>query len=897
MESDIAIVGMSCRLPGASNVEAFWSLLSKGESAISEVPRERWDLARVYDADPLAAGKANTRWGGFIDGAELFDAEFFAMSPEEAVIVDPQQRLMLELAWEALEHAGIDPQSLRRSAAGVYVGISHNDYERIICRDQSRITRFHGTGAYQSMAANRLSYFLDTVGPSMTLDTACSSGLAALHVACQQLRSREAPLAIVGAVTLHLTPEETIGLAKGKLLSPDGQCRSFDEGANGYVRAEGGVSLVLRRLDDALAEGLRVLSVIKGSAVNHNGRSNGLSAPNSPALVAVMQQALAAAGIEPGHVGFVETHGTGTALGDQLELKALREVYGQPGSETSCWLGCLKTNMGHLETTSGLAALIKATLAIRHGAIPPNLNFTRPPANANLASTRLVFPTQLEPWPVISSTRRAAVTAYGFGGANAHVLLEAPPSEVPAAMADCVGPQLLCISSATAAGHKDLLARYAEHLERPDGSLADICFTAAVGRAQFGYRSAFLANSLQDAADQVRARLIADTAEGASSKRLSLVYFFGAHAGVPAGNEWWQRQQAYRAAWQECVDCAPSAGPDGDDVTTDVRILEFAHAFALARLWASWGVRPAAVAGRGIGVLVAAAVAGLVSPAQVVGTLIGGRAPRMDAKTRVSLLDADTGEVVPIEKIDLAAYASRNAVTTGAPNFPDHDVAVNIGADGNAEREILQNLKQLFLAGVKLPWSQIYAGRSRKRVDAPLYPFQRKRHWFDPIPQTSAESSSPIVRAVPTLMPAATKPAPVSVKAPAVAQQTRTLHGSADLSRWIAELLAARLNLPATAIDVNSAFSDFGMDSAAAVAMAMEIEDHLGIKLDVTALWSYPNVAALARYLASLLADRTNAPKVSAVVAVSPSVAPADSSDTSRRLSIIEQLRRELLTS
>jgi alkylation response protein AidB-like acyl-CoA dehydrogenase/3-oxoacyl-(acyl-carrier-protein) synthase/acyl carrier protein len=733
MTQDIAIVGMSCRLPAAPNLDAFWHLLSEGRSAITEVPSERWDLDRFYDIDSQAAGKANTRWGGFIEDADRFDPDFFAMSHEEAAIVDPQQRMMLELGWEALEHAAIDPHTLKRSQAGVYVGISHNDYERITCRDPSRITKFHGTGAYQSMAANRLSYFLDTVGPSMTIDTACSSGLAALHVACQHLRSGETPLAIIGAVTLHLTAEETIGLAKGRLLSPDGQCKSFDENANGYVRAEGGVSMVLRRLGDALADGSRVLAVIKGSAVNHNGRSNGLSAPNGPALRAVMQQALDASGIQASQIDFVETHGTGTPLGDQLELKALRDVYGEASGDTPCWLGCLKTNMGHLETTSGLAALLKAVLAIQHGSIPPNLNFKKLPSRVDLSTSRLAFPTRQEPWPERSALRRAAVTAYGFGGANAHVILESAPGQLdqPTGRDATSAAQLLCISTANAAAHRDLLSRYADHLEQSD-AFADICFSAATGRAQFDYRSAFVASSSREAARQIRAELAAESVRDSVPLRVKVAMFFPDAQSAPVPQRsGWHWHPAYRAAWSQCTDAVCSAGRSPAE--SDARIGAFSHAYAMAQLWSAWGVKPGAVSGQGVGQWVAAAVAGVVTPSHAISALLGLQPATEAVAPRIPLLDPHTGSAVAIESLEYEVRAETAPLSGDIPGLAQSGLVLAVRGSSGVEDDVLADLHRLYLAGAKILWASVFAGTNHRRVDLPQYPFQRVRCWFDPL--------------------------------------------------------------------------------------------------------------------------------------------------------------------
>ena len=324
----IAVVGMSCRFPGAGDSEAFWRLLERGGDAIAEVPPERWDVEACYDARPATPTKMNTRWGGFLQGVDLFDPAAFGISPREAQLMDPQQRLLLEVTWEALEDAGLAADKLSGSRTGVFVGISNSDYARLLYRDSSDITAYSATGTCLSIAANRVSYVFDFRGPSLVVDTACSSSLVAVHLACASLRSGEADLAIAGGVNLILTPEGTIAFSQARMMAPDGRCKTFDDQADGYVRGEGCGLVVLKRLPDALRDGDRVLAVIRGSAVNQDGRSAGLTAPNGPAQVAVIRKALASAGVSANEVGYVEAHGTGTPLGDPIELRALGAVFG-----------------------------------------------------------------------------------------------------------------------------------------------------------------------------------------------------------------------------------------------------------------------------------------------------------------------------------------------------------------------------------------------------------------------------------------------------------------------------------------------------------------------------------------------------------------------------------------
>lgn len=378
----IAVIGMACRFPGgADDPAAYWRLLDGGVDAITEIPSDRWDAAAHYDPDPLAPGKHATRWGGFVDGIEAFDPAFFGITPREAVSMDPQQRLLLEVGWEAIEHGGQSMERLAACAAGVFVGIGTHDYAhlRLMSGAREGIDAHLTTGTCHSIASGRLSYALGLTGPSVSVDTACSSSLVAVHLAVQSLRLGECRIALAGGVNAILMPEMVVALSKGRMLASDGRCKTFDARADGFVRGEGCGMVLLKRLDDAIEDGDRVLAVIRGTAINQDGRSNGLTAPNGPAQVAVIRAALADAGIEPATVDFVETHGTGTALGDPIEVDALGEAYG-PGRppDRPLLLGSAKTNIGHLEAAAGVAGLIKAALALRHAAIPRTCTCANP---------------------------------------------------------------------------------------------------------------------------------------------------------------------------------------------------------------------------------------------------------------------------------------------------------------------------------------------------------------------------------------------------------------------------------------------------------------------------------------------------------------------------------------
>ncbi|MEE8522653.1 MAG: SDR family NAD(P)-dependent oxidoreductase, partial [Thermoanaerobaculia bacterium] len=496
----IAIVGLGCRFPGgADDPEAFWRLLHEGMDAISEVPRERWDVDAYYDPDPEAPGKMSTRYGGFLDRIDRFDPHFFGIAPREAVSMDPQHRLLLEVSWEALEHAGIAPSGLAATRTGVFVGICGNDYSQLSIRhgDPARLVAYDGTGGALSAAAGRLSYLLGLRGPSLAVDTACSSSLVALHLACQSLHAGECDLALAGGVNVILSPEANIVLSKARMMAADGRCKTFDAAADGYVRSEGSGMVVLERLSVARRKGDRILAVIRGSAVNQDGRSVGLTAPNGAAQEAVIRDALAAAEVTPDEIGYVEAHGTGTSLGDPIEVRALDAVL-SPGHspERPFLLGSVKTNLGHLEGAAGVAALIKVVLALQHEEIPPHLHFHEPSPHIPWQQIPVQVPTDPTPWPGNGERRVAGVSSFGFIGTNAHVVVEeAPrPADEESAAREVDRPlHLLPLSARSEAARSELAQRFVAHLRGGSPSLADTCFTAGAGRSHFDHRLAVVA--------------------------------------------------------------------------------------------------------------------------------------------------------------------------------------------------------------------------------------------------------------------------------------------------------------------------------------------------------------------------------------------------------------------
>lgn len=621
----IAIIGMACRLPGGPDLAAFWRTLVEGRDPIREVPPERWDLEALYDPDPDAPGKMNTRWGGLIDDVDRFDPTFFGISPREAVSIDPQQRLLLEVAWHALEHAGIAPDRLTGSLTGVYVGLSTHDYAEILGdRNNTDWIDAHASlGNSAAVAAGRLAYTLGLQGPALVVDTACSSSLVAIHLAAQALRTGEIGLALVGGVNLTLRPELTIGFSKARMMAADGRCKTFDAAADGYVRGEGCGVVVLKRLSDALAAGDRIEAIIRGSAVNQDGHSNGLTAPNGPAQVAVIRAALANAGVEPAQVSCIEAHGTGTTLGDPIEARALTTVFGGERAGALPAVGSVKTQIGHLEAAAGIAGLIKVALALRHATLPPHLHFHT--LNPHIAADGFPFhiPTVATPWLPVADRRIAGVSSFGFSGTNAHIVLEEAPRPLtpsPLAGEGWGGGNILALSARDLEALNELRRQTDAAVAAPNADLAGLAATLSAGRAQFACRIAVVA----DHAEQARKALASAQPVRVVQPPAVAFLFTGQGCQYPGMARGLMAEPRFREIIERCETVlagrlersltdlllADDASLDRTDLLQPAL---FALEYAIAELWRGWGVEPVAVLGHSVGEIAAACFAGAMS--------------------------------------------------------------------------------------------------------------------------------------------------------------------------------------------------------------------------------------------------------------------------------------------
>ncbi|MBN3959943.1 type I polyketide synthase [Nostoc sp. NMS8] len=629
----IAIVGIGCRYPGANNPEAFWQLLRNGVDAITEVPKQRWNVNTFYDPNRATPGKMNTRWGGFLEQVDQFDTQFFGISPREAESLDPQQRLLLEVSWEALENAAYPPDKLAGTNTGVFVGISNFDYSQLQSKQITGLDAYTGTGNAFSIAANRISYLLDLRGPSLAVDTACSSSLVAVHQACQSLRQRECELALAAGVNLILTPQLTITFSQAGMMASDGRCKTFDADADGYVRGEGCGVVVLKRLSDARRDGDNILAVIKGSAINQDGRSNGLTAPNGPAQQAVIRQAMQNAGVSPDEIGYIEAHGTGTFLGDPIEINSLKAVL-TPGRspENPCVIGSVKTNIGHLEAAAGIAGLIKTVLSLDREEIPPHLHLKQVNPHISLAGT-LSIPTACVPWHRGHKRRLAGISSFGFGGTNAHVILEEAPLQKQTGR-DERQMHLFTLSAKSENALHDLARDYENYLSNnPDASLADICFTANTGRSHFEHRLVAIAQSNIQLQTGLGAYTVGKKTSQLESGKISgkkhpkIAFLFTGQGSqyLNMGRQLYETQPTFRACIDQCdeilrlhLDKPLASVLYSDessciDETAYTQPAIFAVEYALAQLWKSWGVEPTAVIGHSFGEYVAACIAGVFS--------------------------------------------------------------------------------------------------------------------------------------------------------------------------------------------------------------------------------------------------------------------------------------------
>nr|WP_319491612.1 non-ribosomal peptide synthetase/type I polyketide synthase [uncultured Desulfobacter sp.] len=633
-DESVAVVGIGLKFPGGSNTPAaFWNFLAGSGDAITRVPGNRWRLDDFLDTDPAAPGKMTTPWGGFLDDIDQFDPEFFGISPREAQGIDPQQRLLLEVGWNALEDAGIDPSKLRGGNTGVFVGISGSDYGRLLFKDVERLDLYSGTGSSTAIAANRLSYFLGLRGPSLAVDTACSSSLVTVDLACRNLKNRTCDLALAGGVNLILSPEMTIIFSKAGLMANDGRCKTFDASADGYVRSEGCGIVALKRLSSAIKDKNRIYGVIRGSYINQDGESNGLTVPNGVAQEMLIRSSLKQAGIAPHEVGYAETHGTGTSIGDPIEVRSLGRVLGK-GRKSPLVIGSVKTNIGHLEQAAGIASLIKVLLSFKNEMIPAHLHFNELNPLISLDEIPAKIPVEPVPWPANAQKRIATVSGFSFGGVNAHMVVEEPPAMKAPADGSRPGVHLLTLSARDKSTLDELTDEYLTFLEQhPEIDSADFCYTANAGRRDFRWRAAVAGKDSQELVKGLQRLKNNDlsldawkTVQGVSPRNPAFL-FTGQGSQYPGmGQELYALQPVFREQMDKCNAILTQYhsislnhliyeqnDPQLINQTVNTQPALFSIEYAMAQMYRSWGIEPAFVMGHSVGEFVAACVAGVFS--------------------------------------------------------------------------------------------------------------------------------------------------------------------------------------------------------------------------------------------------------------------------------------------
>ncbi|WP_147140958.1 type I polyketide synthase, partial [Nocardia ninae] len=759
-DDPVVIVAMGCRYPGAAvTPEKLWDLAASGRDVMSEFPVDRgWDLAGLFDADPDALGKSYANVGGFLSDATEFDADLFGINPREAVAMDPQQRVLLETAWEVFERAGVDTEALRGSRTGVFVGAISQGYG--MGSGAGGAEGYLMTGTNTSVISGRVAYVFGLEGPALTVDTACSSSLLATHLAVRSLRAGECDLALAGGVTVMANPNIFVEFSRQRGLAADGRCKAFADAADGTGFAEGAGLVLLERLSDARRNGHRILAVVRGTAVNSDGASNGLSAPNGLSQQRVIRAALADAGLRPDEVDAVEAHGTGTKLGDPIEAGALIATYGTDRDpQRPLWLGSLKSNIGHTQAAAGVAGLIKMVLAMRHGVLPQTLHVDAPSRHVDWSAGGVRLLTEPRPWDTDGRPRRAAVSAFGISGTNAHLIIEAPqPTPAPQPTTRAGAPIPLVLSGRTAeVVEAAAVALHAFLADDPKIDLAGVGATLA-RRVRFDHRAVIVGANRDEVLTGLRARTVA----GIASRGATVFVCPG--RGAPwcgIARELLASSPVFADALSECavalsefVDWSPlDLLTSEDDTWLDrpdvVRPALWAMTIGLARVWASHGVSPDAVVGHAQGEVAAATIAGALtlSDAARIVTLPSAL-PRDDARAalasvgslaaQVPMYSTSTGAPVGTTALD-GDYWSRTLRQTEPCRGVAETVAA-VGADAVAVELLLPDqggldqfvtaLGRAHVAGVRVDFSALFA--DAQRVELPTYPFHRQRFWLAP---------------------------------------------------------------------------------------------------------------------------------------------------------------------
>ncbi len=863
MES-IAIVGIGCRFPGADNPDAFWDLLSRGQNAISDIPAERWDVEEFYDGHLESPGKMVTRVGGFLPQVKGFDAQFFEMLQTEVQRLDPHQRLVLEVSWEALESAGIQAEQLSGSRTGVFIGISQSDYNRLLLKDLTAIDGDDAPNTYLCFAANRVSDFLNLRGPSLSVDTACSSSLVAVHLACESLRNEECNLAIAGGVNLLLSPELFIALSKGKLLSIQGQSRTFDTQADGFVRGEGCGIIILKRLKDALKAQDNILATIRGSAVNHNGFSRRITAPNGLAQQELLRQALSTADVKPHEISYVETHGTASYLGDAIEFQALKSVLMTGRNpEQTCFLGSVKPNIGHLEAASGIASLLKVVLSLQHHTIPANLNLEQVNPYIRLKETSFTIPTEPKPWISTNKKLLAGISSLGVGGTNCHVIVEqAPPREPTKSFASLY---LFTLSAKSPQALQDLAKKYIKFLNKyPNLSIVDICFTTNRGRAHFEERLAIVVDSVSSLIARLEDFVCAQDSvlikTGTTKKNLNPLRIGFICLQSPENEHLpiTQLDDIQPTFRKVLLDCQAYLNISVDEL---LRNPQFVIEYVLAQMWISWGVKPTHLITESLGKNLGACLLGKISLREMLTNLI-------DEKT---LTELESLKVIPPKELspdDCDFFLE--LIPRESPLLSEK---LLLSSDW---QQILLSVAQLWLRGVDIQWQNLQS--DGHLIVLPTYAFQRQTYWFNDSHPIFQATFSPVTTTEPReqLKQQIEQSQRLSVQERQLLKQllekalSQTPQNSPYLAprdQWETELTQIWENiLNVKPISVNANFFELGGTSQQIATIITEIEQRFAQSLSLSTLFQTPTI----QELASVLRQQKSLPNWRYLVPIQP---------------------------